>query len=127
MIKGIGGVFLYSAEPEALAAWYEDKLGVAYTHAPEYDVWYISFPFIDKESGRESYQVFSILRSEGEMSGKGQITVNLRVEGLEAYIATLRNKGVDIKGPETHPEGIFAWTDDPAGTRIEFWEDTNMK
>ena len=122
MIKAIGGVFLSSGEPETLAAWYAEVLGIQFEHSPEYDVWYGTFPFVEKDSGREAYQVFSVMRNENEKRGN-TITVNLRVDGLESFIATLREKGVEVTGPETHPQGIFAWVNDPAGHKLELWED----
>ena len=54
-------------------------------------------------------------------------TLNLRVNSLDETIAHLKSKGVEVKGAEVHPEGKFAWANDPEGNFLELWEDAPAK
>ena len=49
--------------------------------------------------------------------------INYRVDDLDGIIAQVREGGAtDIKGPETHENGRFAWVMDPEGNKVELWE-----
>ena len=114
-ITGIGGVFVRSADPPALAAWYAEHLGIAFEpwggavlRATEGDVtvWAL-FPADTEYFGAAS---------QGSM-------VNYRVRDLDAMLAQLREAGVPVD-PNVHEseEGRFSWAEDPEGNRFELWQ-----
>ena len=126
MIKAIGGVFLYSSDPAGLASWYQKYLGIQYEHNKEYDVWYCTLPYIDKDSGKETYQVWSVMRLRADEVRGNTVTINLRAVNLDNFITTIREQGIEVEGPEKHEQGLFAWITDPSGNRIELWEDSQL-
>jgi catechol 2,3-dioxygenase-like lactoylglutathione lyase family enzyme len=119
-ITGIGGVFVVSKNPKALAAWYRDVLGIPlekwggatlrYDAAghPPVAVW-MAFP-----EGAST-----IAPSQREFM------LNFAVDDLDAFLARLKSKGVTIlKRDDSAPSGKFAWILDPDGTKIELWQST---
>ena len=124
MVKAIGGVFLYSENPKFLAEWYSDKLGLTYDYTEDQKAYCVSFPYTEKESSRNSYNLFSILYNRYRPFVDGKFfTVNLRVENLSEIVRKLAELNVAVRGPEKHDEGAFAWINDPEGNYIELWED----
>lgn len=115
-VTGIGGLFFRSKDPERLAAWYEDYLGV--TPVPltyEEDAWH-------SESGPT---VFAAFAEETEHFGRPeqQWMVNFRVRDLDAMVRQLRGAGIDVEvDPEVYPNGRFARVYDPEGNPVELWE-----
>jgi predicted enzyme related to lactoylglutathione lyase len=121
----LGGIFLYSENPKYLADWYSENFDLEYEYAEEYKAYYISFPYLQKEDKKERYSVFSILYNKHRPFVDGKFfTVNLRVSNLEETLKRLEENKVEVRGPESHDEGKFAWTNDPEGNFIEIWEDT---
>lgn len=117
-ITGIGGIFFKSKDPKALAAWYRETLGLAVEEwggamlgydtplHPPVAVW---SPFGDTTD----YMAPSVR----------EFMVNFAVDDLDAFLAMLTAKGVDIlKRGDDDSHGKFAWILDPDGTKIEFWE-----
>ncbi len=116
-ITAIGGIFFHSENPQALAAWYRDNLGLSIEDwggalipangaAPPHGVW---APF-NKDTGyfKPSSREFMI---------------NFAVDDLDGFLAVLEAKGVPTKGRhEMGGVGRFAWIMDPDGTKIELWE-----
>jgi catechol-2,3-dioxygenase len=43
---------------------------------------------------------------------------------MDETLERLKKNNVEVRGPETHDEGKFAWTNDAEGNFIEIWEDT---
>lgn len=126
MIKALGGVFLYSENPKVLAKWYTDNLGLHYEYTEDYNAYYISFPYRDMDSDKARYTVFSILHNKSRPFVEGKVfTVNLRVADMDALIARLREKRMEVRGPEVHDEGKFAWLVDLEGNYIELWQDVD--
>jgi len=117
-ITGIGGVFLKSSNPQALAAWYRDVLGLniekwggaalpsdAPGHPPK--VAWAVFP------DATDYMAPS----------KRDYMIDYAVDDMDAMIARLTAKGVPILGREDKdPSGRFAWVLDPDGTKVELWQ-----
>ena len=117
-ITGLGGVFIKSNNPKALAAWYQDVLGInlapwggallRYDTAnhPPHTVWN-AFP----------------AKSDYFAPSTKDFMLNFAVDDMDAFVARLRAKGVDIlKRDDKDPTGRFAWIIDPDGTKIELWE-----
>jgi predicted enzyme related to lactoylglutathione lyase len=121
----LGGIFLYSENPKFLADWYSSNFGLTYEYAEDYKAYYISFPYLEEEGGKKRYSVFSILYNKHRPFVDGKFfTINLRVSDMEETLKRLIENKVEVRGPETHDEGIFAWANDPEGNFIEIWEDS---
>jgi len=114
-ITGLGGVFIKSQNPKALAVWYRDVLGIkleswggailrydAPGHPPEM-VW-TAFPTNSGYFAPSSREVM----------------LNFAVDDLNAFLTKIEAKGVKvIKRDDRDPNGRFAWIIDPDGTKIE--------
>jgi predicted enzyme related to lactoylglutathione lyase len=117
-VTGIGGIFVKSKNPKALAAWYHDMLGItlepwggaalsydAPLHPPK-AAW-IAFP-------NDSTYMAPSTRD---------FMLDFAVDDLDAVTARLAAHGVKIlKRDDTDPSGKFAWVLDPDGTKIELWQ-----
>jgi len=113
-VTGIGGLFFRAKDPKALGAWYLEHLGVG---APEGQfVW-------DQQAGPT---VFAPFKADTDyFPAEKQWMLNLRVEGLDEMMASLRAAGVEIitKAEWDSPEvGRFCRLQDPEGNQIELWE-----
>lgn len=118
-ILGIGGVFLRSANPEALSSWYREHLGFTVTAAGQPDpagnwTW-------AQEAGDTVYSVFKA--DSDYWTGEKQVMINLRVAGLEALVARLEAAGIAVTNrEEMEGVGSFARIHDPDGNPLELWE-----
>ena len=113
---GVGGVFLKAKDPEMLAAWYTEHLGI-----PSQDGGSLAF------DGPESMgmTVFAHFPADTKYFGDGpqQCMVNFRVDDLEALLKELEGSGVRIDPRrEDYAYGRFAWVWDPEGNRVELWQ-----
>ena len=115
-VTGIGGFFFRARDPDALAAWYQERLGV--DTAPrtyEEEPW----------RQQEGVTVFAPFQQDSEMIGPPEHTwmINFRVDDLAAIVAQLRSAGetVDVD-PERYPNGRFAEVRDPEDNRIQLWQ-----
>ncbi len=115
-VNGIGGFFFRAEDPEGLAKWYLEHLGVGFRDG---------VPWIQEE-GPTVHAPF-----KADTDYFGPLTqawmINFRVKDLDAMIAQL--KAADIK-VETRAEwdsevGRFARVHDPEGNPIELWEPTS--
>ncbi len=117
-VTGIGGVFVKSSNPRALAAWYRDMLGITLEpwggavlrydapHHPPKAAW-IALPS-DSTYTAPSSRAFML---------------DFAVDDLDAIVARLAANNVKIlKRDDADPSGRFAWILDPDGTKIELWE-----
>jgi glyoxylase I family protein len=114
-VTGIGGVFFRSSDPERLAAWYEQHLGV--TSGLQGDmVW-------QQEAGPTVWAPFP---QDSDYFGRPeqQVMVNFRVRNVDARHEQLKDAGVNPEGDVVEAAGVgrFAHVLDPAGTRLELWE-----
>jgi predicted enzyme related to lactoylglutathione lyase len=113
---GIGGVFLKAHDPEKLAAWYAQYLGI-----PSQEGGSLAF------DGPESMgmTVFAHFPADTKYFGEGsqQCMVNFRVDDLDGLLAELEGAGVRVDPKrEDYSYGRFAWIWDPEGNRVELWE-----
>lgn len=115
-VDGVGGFFFRSKEPELLAKWYEDNLGVA-SVPPDYEN-----PPWRTGAGTTVFAPFNETTTYfGDM--KNQWMINFRVRDIGAMAAQLRANGIDVEvDPETYPNGRFALLVDPEGNPIQLWE-----
>jgi predicted enzyme related to lactoylglutathione lyase len=115
-VLGIGGFFFRAKDPEALAKWYEENLGV--TQVPkDYDAasW-------QTEAGTT---VFAPFKHDTAYFGdmRLQWMINFRVRDLDKMAAQLRANGVTVEvDSETYPNGRFAKLSDPEGNPIQLWQ-----
>jgi predicted enzyme related to lactoylglutathione lyase len=117
-ITGIGGIFVTSKDPKALAAWYRDVLGL------QLETWGGAMLRYDAP-GHPAYVLWAgFKQGSSEMAGsKREFMINFAVDDMDAFTARLKAKGVAIlKRDDTDPFGRFAWILDPDGTKIELWE-----
>ncbi len=115
-VTGIGGFFFRSRDPEGLAAWYEERFGIA-TVPKSYDgeVW----------RQEEGETVFAPFELDSKMIGPPEHTwmINFRVSDLDAMVEQLRGAGEEVEvDPERYPNGRFAELRDPEGNGIQLWQ-----
>ena len=115
-VTGIGGVFFRARDPNALARWYSETLGVdSYSEEQDLTWW--------QEQGPT---VFSPFPEDTDYFGRReqQVMLNFRVSDLDAMLAQLRAAGATVDDDAKVLEGIgrFSWASDPEGNRLELWE-----
>lgn len=120
-VTGIGGVFFKSrGDHKALAAWYQQELGIPL------EPWggaVLRWP--DDTGEDKGVTVWHVAERDTEWFAPSEapFMINYRVDDLEALLANLRGDGVTIlKGPESDDNGSFAWIVDPEGNKVELWE-----
>lgn len=115
-VTGIGGFFFRSRDPDGLAAWYRERLGIE--PVPEDyggEVW-------RQEEGETVFAPFPI---DSEMIGAAEHTwmLNFRVADLDAMVEQLRVAGEQVEvDPTRYPNGRFAELRDPEGNGIQLWQ-----
>lgn len=117
-ITGVGGIFVQSKDPKALAAWYRDVLGI------KMEPWQGAMLRYDAP-GHPPMVVWAAFKpGDSEMAGSTrEFMINFGVDDLDAFITRLKAKGVTIlKRDDSDPTGKFAWIVDPDGTKIELWQ-----
>jgi catechol 2,3-dioxygenase-like lactoylglutathione lyase family enzyme len=118
-VTGIGGVFFRVRDPERMAAWYRDHLGISSQGG------YADFVWREHERPNEvGRTVWAVFPPDTDHFGPTQpaFMINYRVSNLERMLAQLRSKGVAVEKVEDYDYGRFAWITDPEGNRIELWE-----
>ncbi|MFG0318551.1 MAG: VOC family protein [Planctomycetota bacterium JB042] len=120
-VTGIGGVFFKSrGDHAALAAWYEKHLGMPL------ESWggaILKWPEDEADDG--GLTVWTVAEKDTKWFGPSEspFMINYRVDDLAGLLEQLRNDGVEVvSGPESHPNGEFAWIMDPEGNKVELWE-----
>lgn len=115
-IDGIGGFFFRASDPDALARWYRDHLGVDPVPADyDHDPW-------RQQAGPTAFAPFPLDTKHFGRPGQAWM-LNFRVRDLDAMTAQLRAAGIAVEvDPETYPNGRFARTHDPEGNPIELWQ-----
>jgi predicted enzyme related to lactoylglutathione lyase len=117
-VTGVGGVFLRSADPKALGAWYAKHLGI---EVGEYGATF-SWDDAPKGTGMTAWNPFPMDTTYfGE--GKQAVMINYRVDDLDALLADLAAAGVWIDPKRMNESyGRFAWIKDCDGNRVELWQ-----
>jgi predicted enzyme related to lactoylglutathione lyase len=128
LISNIGGTFIYSENPQALADWYKQHLDISFEMVPGGSAFYASFDYNDVSTGHKASVAWSIIRSKNRPTHvkEKHYMINYRVFDADKTAAHLRSKGIEVKGVEVYPEGKFAWCSDPEGNELELWEDTTI-
>jgi glyoxylase I family protein len=115
-VTGIGGFFFRARDPQALAQWYRDHLGVSLIPSS-----YEELPW-QQEAGHTAFAPFP---EDTDYFGPGGKTwmLNFRVRSLDAMVDQLRAAGVTaVVDPQAYPNGRFARVYDPEGNPVELWE-----
>lgn len=116
-VTGVGGVFVTSKDPKALAAWYRDVLGIAI------EPWGGALLRYDAP-GHPPVLVWTAVRAGSDQIAPSprEFMLNFAVDDLDAMVARLEAKGVKILKRTSDSTGKFAWILDPDGTKIELWQ-----
>ena len=115
-ISGIGGIFLRARDPQKLAAWYQQYLGVSIDAGQTYGC------LVAKA---EDMTVWSTFSQDTDYFGsrQQQCMVNYRVTDLDAMLAQLRAGGAVVDDKiQDEDYGRFGWATDPEGNRFELWQ-----
>jgi len=117
-ITGVGGVFIKSDNPKALADWYRDVLGL------KIEAWGGAALAYDAPGHPPVLAWSPFPASTGYMApSKREFMINFAVDDLDAILARLASKGVAVlKRDDKDPNGKFAWILDPDGTKVELWQ-----
>ena len=116
-ITGVGGIFFKAKDPKALAAWYRDVLGMPLEpwggamlryDAPDHP------PVLTWSAFSASTTYFAPSTSD--------FMINYAVDDMDAFVARLHAKGVDVLKRDEDENGRFAWVLDPEGNKVELWE-----
>ncbi|MET0241779.1 MAG: VOC family protein [Sphingobium sp.] len=112
-VLGIGGVFFRAADPDALAQWYDEHLGIADMRRA---LW-------EQEAG---VTIFAPFPKDTDYFGSAerQWMINFRVNDLDGLVAQLAASGIAVeqKAEWNSEAGRFARIHDPEGNAIELWE-----
>jgi glyoxylase I family protein len=115
-VLGIGGLFFRAKDPDGLAAWYRDHLGVDPVPRDYHtQAW-------QQQAGPTAFAPFP--QSSGYFGDPGKSwMINFRVRDLAAMVAQLRAAAilVDVDS-EVYPNGHFARLSDPEGNPIQLWQ-----
>ena len=119
-VTGIGGVFLRSRDPKALAKWYAENLGVLLA-----DFNGAAFSWGDEVPAGTGMTAWSAFPVDTSYFGEGAqaVMINYRVDDLDEMLAKLALAGVWIDPKrEEYVYGRFAWIKDCDGNRLELWQ-----
>lgn len=132
--EGIGGLFIDSEDPAALAAWYDEHLGVGFIgaeglglDAPDEESFFRVFSTRDLETGevREN-PVFAINKAPGPLASgdaRGHV-IGLRVDDVDAVLERLAEAGIEPESEMLEWEGgKHIRVRDPDGNRVELYEE----
>jgi len=117
-VTGIGGVFVKSKNPKALAQWYRDVLGL------DVAAWGgAALPF-DAPGHPPKISWMAFPQTSDHMApSPREFMINFAVDDMDAMVARLGAKGVPILArDDANAFGRFAWVQDPDGTKIELWQ-----
>jgi predicted enzyme related to lactoylglutathione lyase len=113
-VAGIGGVFFRARDPDALRAWYAERLGIEMEE--------FGTVFTAHEGDQTVWAPFAA-DTDYFGAGEQQLMVNFRVGDLDAMLEQLRAAGVEVDDHvHTMEYGRFGWAVDLEGNRFELWE-----
>jgi predicted enzyme related to lactoylglutathione lyase len=116
----VSGVFLRSSDPNALAKWYSEKLGITLA-----DFNGTAFQWSDEVPAGTGMTAWSTFPTDTNYFGDSpqSTMINYRVDDLDALLEQLTAAGVWIDPKrEAYGYGKFAWIKDCDGNRVELWQ-----
>jgi predicted enzyme related to lactoylglutathione lyase len=121
-VTGIGGVFFKSkSDHKALAAWYQQHLGIQLEESFGGAI----LKWEDDKADDKGMTVWSTAAKETKWfsPSESDFMINYRIDDMNGMIAQLTTAGIPIlKGPDVDENGKFAWIMDPDGNKVELWE-----
>ena len=121
-VRGLGGVFLYAEDPEALSKWYAAHLGLTFIEWEPGRCYGLELLYTDPD-GQKAHTVFSLNKATAPLGeGRPECMLNWRVADLDAFCAGLKAAGIPVEPSEDYSYGRFAWIRDPEGHRIELYQ-----
>lgn len=117
-VVGLGGVMFKSVDPEALAAWYKEYLGI-----PVDPPWGATFQAGDVPP--KGFMVWAPFKADTEyfQPSRASFMINLMVDDLEGALQQVADGGATIVGEIQEDElGRFGWFIDPDGNKVELWQ-----
>lgn len=116
-IVGVNAIVLYANQPAALAAWYEQRLGLTTLENADDGNFYGEIE--DYHSGL-TFQ-FAIFKAAGPLPPGGRgLMVTYRVDDLDAFLRQLETEGVLVERLAVD-YGRYARLRDPDGNPLELW------
>ena len=137
LIDGVGGAFIFSADPKRLADWYGEHLGIEFEGSEEFGAFYVRYVATDPDDADWVMDTtFAIMKAkrpvprmasndgveQGDMYGDQPFMVNLRVRDLDAVLAHLAERGVEPLRRDDEGYALFAWIRDAEGNRVELYQ-----
>jgi catechol 2,3-dioxygenase-like lactoylglutathione lyase family enzyme len=115
-VTGLGGIFYKVTDPDRTKRWYEETLGLG----GEYG---IHFAW-QSQAGDDPYSLISAFSEATDYFGpsEARFMINLRVDDLDALVADLEARGIEILGKQEEPYGKFAWILDCDGIKLELFQ-----
>ena len=117
-VTGLGGIFVKSKDPKALARWYHEVLGL------EVAPWGGAKLAYDAAGHPRSASWAAFPQSTGQMSPSSrEFMIDFAVDDMDAIVARLAAHAVEIiRRDDQDAFGRFVWILDPDGTKIELWQ-----
>lgn len=120
-VRGIGGIFFKSANPEALREWYAKHLEII-SNGEYGTMFQWNQPDSPSADNCTTWCIFPESTKYFQPS-QSSLMVNYVVDDLHAVLDALRKEGVWVDPKvEEFDYGKFGWIMDPDGNRIELWE-----
>ena len=116
---GIGGIFFKSADPKALAAWYESWLGLSIEES------FGGCIFAPTDLPDAAYTLWTPFKADTDYfnPSKSAFMINLIVDDVQGAMAQVVEGGGTLVGePEDSEFGMFAWFLDPDENKVELWQ-----
>jgi catechol 2,3-dioxygenase-like lactoylglutathione lyase family enzyme len=115
-VTGLGGIFYKVADTDRTRSWYQEILGIG-------GEWGAVFPW-SAEEGKDAYSLLSPFKQSTDYMAPSEASfmINLRVDDLDAMIAMLEGKGIEVLGRQDEDYGNFAWILDCDGIKVELWQ-----
>jgi len=117
-VRGVGGIFFKCEEPEKLAAWYQEYLGIQ-LDGETYGA------FNPNESQVHDRTVWSAFSNHSDYFAPSEqaFMFNFIVDDVTAMIKQVVKGGATQVGDILEESyGDFAWFVDPAGFKVELWK-----
>ena len=117
-ITGVGGIFVKSKDPKALAAWYRDVLGL---HLEDWGGALLR----SNRAEVPPHAVWASFKADTDymQPSSREFMLDFAVDDLALFLARIEARGVMVLAKnDNDPNGKFAWIMDPDGTKIELWQ-----
>jgi catechol 2,3-dioxygenase-like lactoylglutathione lyase family enzyme len=115
-VTGLGGIFYKVEDVARTKTWYADMLGLTGDYG-------IAFRWSD-EKDADPFSLLSPFSASTDYFAPSseRFMINLRVDDLDAVVAGLEARGVEILGRQDEDYGRFAWILDCDGIKLELWQ-----